>query len=74
MVYQDSNGSSLLWPYQYSPKIKKIVVHHTAESEKSKRLSGGERIRSIYRYHALTRQWGDIGYNYVIDNDGVIYE
>ncbi len=25
-----------------------------------------EMIRGIYIYHALSREWGDIGYNYLV--------
>lgn len=31
-------------------------------------------IRAIYYYHAVVRGWGDIGYNYLIDHEGNIYE
>lgn len=32
------------------------------------------RIQNIYRYHAVTRGWGDIGYHFIIDRQGRIYE
>ena len=31
-------------------------------------------MRSIYYYHAVTRDWGDIAYNFLIDPLGNIYE
>jgi len=31
-------------------------------------------MQAIYKYHALTNGWGDIGYNFVIDPFGNIYE
>ena len=31
-------------------------------------------VRSIYYYHAVTRGWGDIAYNFLIDPLGNIYE
>ena len=32
-------------------------------------------MRSIYRYHTITRGWGDIGYNYIIGPcSGNIYQ
>jgi len=73
-VVANENDNNLIWPRQYSKKIQKIVVHHTAESEKSASIPGGDKIRSIYYYHAKTKGWGDIGYNFVIDQDGKIYE
>jgi hypothetical protein len=73
-VVSSEQGNKLLWPRQYSKKVKKIVIHHTAESDKSKEIPGSDKIRSIYYYHAKTRGWGDIGYQFVIDQDGNVYE
>jgi hypothetical protein len=75
------NGEHLLWPLAYSQQIKKIVIHHTDSELKD--LNGDNRmdgldykamIRAIYHFHAVTRGWGDIGYNYIIDPMGNIYE
>ncbi len=66
------NGQKLTWPLQYPEKITKIIVHHTATT---KDLSDpAQAIRNIYYWHAVTRGWGDIGYNYIIDQQGNIYE
>jgi hypothetical protein len=53
-----------------------IVVHHTADPNP---LVPGEvnwpaRVRAIWTYHAITRKWGDIGYSFLIDPFGRIYE
>ena len=73
-VVTNELGNRLIWPRQYSKKIQKIIVHHTAESDKSSNIPGGDKIRSIYYYHAKSKGWGDIGYNFLIDQDGNIYE
>ncbi len=71
-VVERDNGQDLLWPYQYADDIKMMVVHHTAGT---KGLDNPKQaIRNIHYYHAKTRGWGDIGYNYVIDQQGRIYE
>jgi hypothetical protein len=31
-------------------------------------------VRSIYYYHAITLGWGDIGYNFLVDQNGAVYE
>src|SRR5699024_3618768 len=31
-------------------------------------------VRGIYRYHAVTRDWGDIGYNFLVDKYGQVFE
>lgn len=74
-------GQELLWPLQYSKTIGRIVVHHTATEVRD--INGDNRmdsrdyaaiVRAIYHYHAETRKWGDVGYNYLIDPLGNIYE
>jgi peptidoglycan hydrolase-like amidase len=68
------NGSTLLWPHTYSKEIDLIVVHHTAVAVAGDKRSGVERVRAIYAYHAQSRGWGDVGYHYLIDEEGQIYE
>jgi len=53
--------------------VERIVVHYTATPNNDS-LSAMERLQSIYRYHAVSNGWGDIGYNYLIDRQGRIYE
>lgn len=60
-----------IWPTEYSqPQV--FIVHHTSGSD------GGDdpaaTIRAIYYFHAVVYGWGDIGYNYIIDPAGNIYE
>ena len=31
-------------------------------------------MRAIWHFHTFTRGWGDIGYNYLVDPNGVLYE
>lgn len=61
-------------PPAYYP-VRHLVVHHTAGSNT---LAAGQTwadvVRSIWSFHTYTRGWGDIGYNYLIDPNGVIYE
>ncbi|GIV88198.1 MAG: N-acetylmuramoyl-L-alanine amidase [Chloroflexus sp.] len=61
-------------PPAYYP-VRHMVIHHTASSNT---LAAGQTwadvVRSIWSFHTYTRGWGDIGYNYLIDPNGVIYE
>jgi len=59
------------WEPEYRP-VRKFVVHHTATPNGD--LDPAATVRAIYYYHAVTRGWGDIGYNYLIDSQGRIYE
>lgn len=72
-IIRTENGHRLVWPIQRVNRVNKIVVHHTADSL-SKKRSDEEIIRAIYSYHAITRGWGDIGYNYLIGQSGKVYE
>jgi len=68
----DSKGKELKWPLQYPDKVDKFIIHHTAtESDLD---NPKQAIRNIYYYHAVVRGWGDIGYNYIIDQQGIVYE
>jgi hypothetical protein len=71
-VTTDDSGHLLTWPLTYPETIKKIVIHHTATT---KDLDDPMKaIRDIYYWHAISKGWGDIGYNYIIDPQGNIYE
>ena len=73
-VTKDASGNKLLWAQSYSPEVKLIVVHHTALSVSGDDRTPVERIRALYQYHAGSLGWGDIGYHYLIDEEGQIYE
>ena len=49
-----------------------MVVHHTVSGNSSSDWAAI--VRAIWNFHTYTRGWGDIGYNYLIDRTGVIYE
>jgi peptidoglycan hydrolase-like amidase len=70
----DGLGRTLRWPQEYSPTVHSIVVHHTAASNSASTRSGYETMQALYAYHANSRGWGDIGYHYIIDSAGQIYE
>ncbi|MDD4319732.1 MAG: N-acetylmuramoyl-L-alanine amidase [Candidatus Peribacteraceae bacterium] len=73
-VTTDGQGNRYLWPQEYSPSVRLLVVHHTAMTVSSDSRPAEERMRAIYQYHAKTLGWGDIGYHYVIDENGLIYQ
>lgn len=72
VVESNETGQLLTWPLQYPETVSKVVVHHTATT---KDLDDPRKaIRDIYYYHAIAKGWGDIGYNYIIDSKGNVYE
>jgi hypothetical protein len=66
----DSTGKEI-WPPAFYP-VQKVIVHHTATQNSDP--DPAATIRSIYYYHAVTQGWGDIGYNFLIDEAGNVYE
>lgn len=83
----NADESKMIWPAQYA-KVEKIVIHHTASLNLVPDSDGsGEyknMVNNIYTYHNGKKTWfdedgeymgfGDIGYNYLIDPNGNIYE
>lgn len=62
---------SVDWPLQHAP-VRAIVIHHTGRgSDDPDPLS---RLRRVQRFHAVERGWGDIGYSFVVLEDGRVAE
>ncbi|MBC2907772.1 peptidoglycan recognition protein [Streptomyces cupreus] len=60
--------------FVYTKKVKAAFVHHTASGNGYKCSQAPSVIRGIYRYHVLSMGWRDIGYNFIVDKCGNIYE
>jgi hypothetical protein len=66
----DAAGNEL-WPPEFHA-VQKLMVHHTAGRNGDP--DPPATVRAIYYYHAVTQGWGDVGYNFLIDESGRIYE
>ncbi|MGB5951179.1 MAG: N-acetylmuramoyl-L-alanine amidase, partial [Ornithinimicrobium sp.] len=51
-----------------------VTIHHTAGSNSYTADQVPAILRGIYRYHAVTRDWGDVGYNVFVDKYGRAWE
>ncbi len=69
-VIREENWHKLVWPITKTKHVKAIVVHHTDTDSKD----SYDAIRSIYKYHTITRKRWDIGYNYLIWLNWEIFE
>ncbi|KAA0931673.1 N-acetylmuramoyl-L-alanine amidase [Streptomyces apricus] len=58
-------------PQTYHP-FQTVTVHHTAT--KNGDADPAATVRALYHVHAVTNDWGDIGYHYLVDEGGRIYE
>ncbi|CAN5242358.1 hypothetical protein BH24ACT1_BH24ACT1_02010 [soil metagenome] len=52
--------------------IGRVIVHHTVTA--TQEPDPAARVRAIYHYHVGGNGWSDIGYNFVVDGAGRIYE
>jgi hypothetical protein len=66
-----ADESLMTWTPEYYP-LQKLTVHHTATANGD--ADPAATMRAIYRYQAVDRGFGDIGYQYVIDESGRVYE
>jgi hypothetical protein len=66
----DSGGHEI-WPPEFSP-MQKAVVHHTAGRNNDPNPAAT--VRAIYFDKTVNSDFGDIGYNFLIDEEGRIYE
>jgi len=63
-------GTGRYWKPSYVP-VTQIFIHHTVFNNTSDPAAA---VRAIWEFHTYTRGWGDIGYNYLVDQNGNIYE
>ena len=60
-----------IWPKESRP-VRLFIIHHTnTRNDDPDPLAT---LRAIYEYHCVAKGWGDIGYNYLVDEHGVVYE
>lgn len=68
-----ADESMMTWTPQQG-RVQGAVIHHTAGSNDYASQDVPSIIRGIYAYHAQTRGWGDIGYNFLVDRFGRAWE
>ncbi|POX55398.1 N-acetylmuramoyl-L-alanine amidase [Streptomyces sp. Ru71] len=54
--------------------IKAAFVHHTADANPYDCSESAAIVRGIYTYHVKTNGWRDIGYNFLVDKCGTLFE
>src|SRR3712207_4448054 len=62
------------WGPQYPATLKAATIHHTDNANTYTAAEVPGILRGIYRYHAVSRGWGDIGYNVIADRYGKLWE
>ncbi|MFF2146872.1 peptidoglycan recognition protein [Kitasatospora sp. NPDC058190] len=60
--------------FEYTGPVREVFVHHTATATDYACSDAPRVIRSIHQYHVKTSGWRDIGYNFLVDRCGTVYE
>jgi N-acetylmuramoyl-L-alanine amidase len=58
----------------YARAVRFAVVHHTAGSNNYSRAQSAAVVRGIQLYHVRGNGWNDIGYNFLVDRYGQVFE
>ena len=58
----------------YAPAIRFASVHHTAGTNSYSPAQAAAIMRGIEVYHVKSNGWNDIGYNFLVDRYGTVYE
>jgi hypothetical protein len=59
---------------QYAPALELAFVHHTVNNNNYTRAESAAIVRGIEIYHVKGNGWNDIGYNFLVDKYGQVFE
>jgi methionine-rich copper-binding protein CopC len=59
---------------RYADRIGFAVVHHTAGGNGYSRAQSAAIVRAIQVYHVKGNGWDDVGYNFLVDKYGQVFE
>ncbi len=55
-------------------RVTKLFVHHTVTTNSYTKAQSYAQMRAVYLFHVKGRGWNDIGYNFVVDRFGRVFE
>ncbi|MGA5248781.1 N-acetylmuramoyl-L-alanine amidase [Streptomyces pseudogriseolus] len=61
-------------PSEYNAEVKAVFVHHTDGANDYDCAESPAIVRGIYAYHTEVEGWNDIGYNFLVDKCGTVFE
>lgn len=61
-------------PAEYIDKVQAVFIHHTVGSNNYSCSESAALVRGIMTYHIQSEGWNDLGYNFLVDKCGQIFE
>ncbi|WP_343245985.1 peptidoglycan recognition protein [Streptomyces sp. SID5785] len=61
-------------PVTYADRVEAVFLHHTDTPNRYDCADTPRIIRTLYAGQAGTKEWDDIGYNFLVDRCGTVYE
>ncbi|NED04585.1 N-acetylmuramoyl-L-alanine amidase [Streptomyces sp. SID6648] len=58
----------------YLDGVKAVFVHHTAQTNTYSCADSAAIVRGLHAYHVTSQGWKDLGYNFVVDKCGTVFE
>jgi hypothetical protein len=68
------NANPPKYNYRYHPYFDKLTLHHAAGWQAWTLEEGKEQVKAIQEFHQEGRGWSDIGYHFLVDLSGNIYQ
>ncbi|MFD9129695.1 peptidoglycan recognition protein [Kitasatospora sp. NPDC059571] len=59
---------------QYDRAVRAAFIHHTDDRNSYREQDVPDILRAIHHDHLANRGWDDIGYNFLVDRFGTVYE
>jgi hypothetical protein len=69
-----ANESIRRAPPSYAVAIRGVTIHHTAGTNNYSRAQAPAIVKGIQLFHVQSNGWNDIGYNFLVDRFGTVYE
>ena len=58
----------------YASSVRAVTLHHTASANDYSAADVPRLLRGFYAYHVKSQGWSDLGYNFLVDRFGTIWE